>query len=128
MPPFGGGVRKARRRRWRGRLRLFRWNGSQFRDGFDDAFAMPEWDAELLQVRVGQVGQDVRVDRVLAEKGEVLAKPQTLQPVAHIHGRASHGLVRQWFSCGKVSSGAVGAPANEEIKVASVDRTRSEGP
>jgi hypothetical protein len=65
---------------------------------------------------------------VLAEKGEVLAKPEALQPVAHIHGHASHGLVGQSSSRGRVSSSTVGAPGNEEIEVASVDRTHSEGP
>ena len=71
---------------------MFRRRGSQCRNRFDEALAVPERDAALLQLRVGQVGQDLRVDRVLAEQGEVLAKPKASQPVVDIHGRAPHGL------------------------------------
>jgi hypothetical protein len=57
---------------------LFRRCDSQFRDCFDEALAVPERDAELLQISIGQIGQDFRVNCMLAEKGEVLAKPNTL--------------------------------------------------
>ena len=93
MPAFGRGVGKKRRRRLDRRFGLFRRYGSHFRDRFDEALAVPEWNAELLQISIGQIGQDFRVNCMLAEKGEVLAKPKVPQPVADIHGRAPHGLM-----------------------------------
>jgi hypothetical protein len=57
-------------------------------------FGVPEWNTELLQISLGQIEQDFRINCMLAEKGEVLAKPKAPRPVADIHGRAPHGLTR----------------------------------
>ena len=37
---------------------------------------MPEWHAKLLEIGVGQLGQDLRVDFVFAEGDFVLARPR----------------------------------------------------
>jgi hypothetical protein len=69
-----------------------------------------------LEVAIGEIGEHVEIDLVFSKLFLVSAEAETAKPTADIHGRASHGLVGQWFSCGNVSSGAVGAPANEEIE------------
>jgi hypothetical protein len=63
-----------------------------FRDRFDEALAVPERNAELLQIGFGQLRQDFRVDLMLAEDRFVLAKADSFQPLADVHGRAPHGL------------------------------------
>jgi hypothetical protein len=63
----------------------------QIRDRFEEALAVPERNAELLEIGFGELRQDFGVDRVLAEKGEVLAKPEAPQPVAHIHRLSPEG-------------------------------------
>ena len=47
---------------------------------------MAEQDPELFQVSVGQLGQDLGVDRVLAERLLVALQPQIPQPSRDIHG------------------------------------------
>ena len=50
---------------------------------------MPQEDAELLEIGVRQVRQDLIVNPVLAERRFILAKPQTAQPFADVHDRVS---------------------------------------
>ena len=81
---------------------------------------MPEWHAKLLEIGVGQLGQDLRVDFVVAEGDFVLAETDAPQPVAHVHDRLHPAQAdnRQRAGCckakGSVSGsrgpGAFGAP------------------
>src|SRR5271168_4607604 len=48
---------------------------------------MPERHAKLLEIGVGQLGEDLRVDFAFAEGGFVLAETEAPQPVAHVHDR-----------------------------------------
>jgi hypothetical protein len=66
---------------------------------------VPERNAELLEIGFGQLRQDFRVDLVLAEKGEVLAKPQALEPVAYVHRRDPDGSVAMIVESGHVVQG-----------------------
>ena len=50
---------------------------------------MPERHADLLEVGLGQVGQDVRVDLMLAEQGFVLSEAEGLQPLGDVHVRTA---------------------------------------
>ena len=42
-------------------------------------------DADLLEIVGGQVRKNVAVDRVVAERGFVLAETEVIQPSAEIH-------------------------------------------
>ena len=48
---------------------------------------MPEWRAKLLEIGVGQLAEDLRVDFGVAEGDFVLAETDAPQPVAHVHDR-----------------------------------------
>ena len=75
-----------RRRCRRGARRLGDgFSGPESGDRLEETLAVPERDAELLEIRVGQISQDFSIDRVLAEKGEVLAKPERTQPSTDVH-------------------------------------------
>jgi hypothetical protein len=54
---------------------------------------VPEEDAELFEIRLGQFGQGFKVDRVVAKHSLVLREPETAQPVGDVHSspRAWHG-------------------------------------
>jgi hypothetical protein len=91
-PTFGVGTERSRGRR-RGGGGLLGRCVTQSRDRFDEALAVPERNAELLEIGFGQLRQDFRVDLVLAEGRFVLAEADPLQPLADVHGRAPHGLV-----------------------------------
>lgn len=45
---------------------------------------MAERQAKTLQIRVGEIGQHVAVDRLLGEQAPVLAKPYLFKPSANI--------------------------------------------
>ena len=49
---------------------------------------MPQRHAELFEVGFGQVGQDFRVDLVLAEQGFVLSEVDRVQPLGDVHRRS----------------------------------------
>jgi hypothetical protein len=51
---------------------------TQLRDRLDEAFAVPERNAELLEIGFDQLRQDFRVDLVLAEDRFVLAEADPL--------------------------------------------------
>jgi hypothetical protein len=71
--------------RWR-RRRSGRGGPRDRPDRRQQSLAVPErGDAELLQVRVGQSGENRKVDVVLGERSRVLPKSQGLQPSANIH-------------------------------------------
>jgi hypothetical protein len=61
--------------------------GVQLRDRFDEALAVPEGNAKLLEIGFGHLRQDFRVDLVLAEGRFVLAEANPLEPLADVHGR-----------------------------------------
>jgi hypothetical protein len=48
---------------------------------------VPERNANFFQVAVGQLGQDISVDRAVAEGRLILAKPQASEPIPNIHHR-----------------------------------------
>jgi hypothetical protein len=48
---------------------------------------VPQKDAELFEISVGQIRQDLRVDFVFAERGFVLAETEVPQPSPDVHGR-----------------------------------------
>lgn len=52
---------------------------------------MPQGDAKLPKIAVGQIGEDLVVDFALAKRGLVLAKSETSQPIPHVH--VSHPIV-----------------------------------
>ena len=48
---------------------------------------MTEYDIQLLKIRLGQVRQDIEVDRVLAESRSILPEAQPIEPSRHrAHG------------------------------------------
>ena len=49
---------------------------------------MPERHADLFEVGFDQVGQDVRVDLMLAEQGFVLSEVDRVQPLGDVHRRS----------------------------------------
>ncbi len=51
-----------------------------------DPLAVPEEDAELFEIRLGQFGQRFEVNRVVAKNSLVLPEPETAQPLGDIHG------------------------------------------
>jgi hypothetical protein len=60
-------------------------------DGFEQAFAMTEGDAELLEVGLGQLRQYLGVDFALAESGLILTKAKASQPTSEVHHRILTG-------------------------------------
>ena len=52
---------------------------------FEESLAMTEQHTELLEVGIGQLGQDFRVDRVVAKCLLVLLEPETSQPSGNVH-------------------------------------------
>ncbi len=58
-------------------------------DRLHQALARPERKADFLEVRFGEVGEDVGVDFVGAKSRFVLVEAETLQPLAHVHGASS---------------------------------------
>ena len=75
-PKAGGGGRRG------GRRRLVRGESG---DRPHQPLAMPERHADLLEVGLGQVGQDVRVDLMLAEQRFVLSEADAVQPLGDVH-------------------------------------------
>ena len=72
---------------------------------------MPERHADLLEVGFGQVGQDVRVDLVLAEQGFVLSEADRVQPLADVHRRSRTGSTLMMVPGRlRVQVGSVGRP------------------
>ena len=65
------------------------------RDGLEKLLAVAEEDAELLKVGIGQLRQDVAVDRVLAERLLVLLQLQIAEPCRDVqqHLRQAHKLL-----------------------------------
>ena len=49
---------------------------AQTSDRLEQALAIAQIDAELLEVAIGQIRQDVGVDRVVAKRGLVLAESE----------------------------------------------------
>ena len=58
---------------------------SQLHYCFEEALAMTEQHTELLEVGIGQLRQDFRVDGVVAKRLLVLLKPETSQPGGNVH-------------------------------------------
>jgi hypothetical protein len=84
LPPLG--VRLLLSGRWRCRGRRGGRDGSaQRRNRSQEPFAVPHRDAELFEVGLGQLGQDLVVDLVLAEHRLVLFEAQCPQPGGDIH-------------------------------------------
>jgi hypothetical protein len=73
----------ARRRRRRGGLH----GSSQRRNGSDQPFPVPHRQAKFFEVGLGQLGQDLMVDLVLAEYRRVLFEAKRPQPLDDIHRR-----------------------------------------
>jgi hypothetical protein len=76
-PPFGRLFRRRLGPGWSGR--------AQTRDRLQEALAVPEIDAQLRQVAIGQIRQNVGVDRVVAEGGLVPAETEAPQPNRDVH-------------------------------------------
>ena len=72
---------------------------------------MPEQYAELLEVRLGQIGQGFEVDRVVTKDWLVLLETQAMQPGADIQGRPP--LSTTVFRCDTTAVGERRAPWNE---------------
>jgi len=53
---------------------------AQSRDGFDQALARPERNAQLLQVRLAQPGQILQFDLLLGKQPSELPQPNAIQP------------------------------------------------
>ena len=51
---------------------------TQTGDRLEQALAIPQIDAQLSEVAIGQIRQDVGVDRVIAKRGLVLAESEAL--------------------------------------------------
>jgi hypothetical protein len=84
-------------RRWRGRSDASRLRRQRRRlirgktgDRPDQLLSRAERDADLFEVGFGQVGQDVRVDLMLAEQGFILSEPDAVQPLGDVHRRSPH--------------------------------------
>ena len=71
-------------RRDRGRLGRLR-RGGQVADRLQDRLARPERQAELAQVGVGQLGQDVGRELGVAERLRVALQPEPAQPGRDVH-------------------------------------------
>ena len=47
---------------------------------------MAEHDPELFQIRLGQLRQNLKIDRVVAKRRFILRKAETAQPLRDVHG------------------------------------------
>jgi hypothetical protein len=65
---------------------------------------VPERDAELLKVDVGQLGQDIAVDFTRAKERLVLAQTELSQPTPDIHRRTPRAANRSSFGYSVLSS------------------------
>ena len=92
-PPLGVGARRLAetgRARLGGRRRRGVWGEGrpgEAGDGAHQPLAMPERHADLLEVGLGQVDEDVGVDLVLAEQRFVLSEADAVQPLGDVHDR-----------------------------------------
>ena len=77
----GFGFRRGRRR------------SHEARDRPQQSFTIAERHPKLFEVAVGEIGEHVHVDCVVAKGGLVLTEAESAKPNADIHGRAPHGLV-----------------------------------
>ena len=72
---------------------------------------MPERHADLFEVGFDQVGQDVRVDLMLAEQGFVLSEVDRVQPLGDVHRRSRTGSTLMMVPGRlRVQVGSVGRP------------------
>ena len=62
--------------------------GGETGDRPQQPLAMPERHADLFEVGFDQVGQDVRVDLILAEQRFVLSEADRVQPLGDVHRRS----------------------------------------
>jgi len=62
-------------------------------DRLQQPFAVAERQSELFEIAIGEIGEHVHVDRIVAKGGLVAAEAETAKPPADVHGRASHGSV-----------------------------------
>ena len=53
---------------------------------------MPEQNAELFEIGVAEVGQDIGIDAVVAERRLVLPEPEAPQPLHDVHDHVSRWL------------------------------------
>ena len=53
---------------------------------------MPEQNAELFEIGVAEVGQDIGIDAVVAKRRLVLPEPEAPQPLPDVHGHVSRWL------------------------------------
>ena len=70
---------------WSGR-RLHRRVGGERGDRAQHPLAVAEQHAELFEVDLGQLGQNLRVDRVFAKDRFILRQVETAQPRRNVHG------------------------------------------
>jgi hypothetical protein len=65
----------------------------QICDRFEQPFTVPQRNAHLLKIGFGQLGEDIDVNFILAERSLILTKPVVSEPSPDIDGRvrACHG-------------------------------------
>ena len=80
-----GGVLRLHAGRCGGRRQCL--GGGQSGDGSEKPLAVPERHAELLEIDLGQLRQDIGVDFTRAKERLVLSETKTSQPIPDIHGR-----------------------------------------
>ena len=78
----------ARRRRCRrGARRLGGgFPGPESGDRLEETLAVPQRHAKLIEVALGQIGQDLSIDFALAKRGLILTETEAAQPSPNIHG------------------------------------------
>jgi hypothetical protein len=88
LPALGRRLRLPLSAGWRcrGRRNVI-LGGAQRPNGSDQPFAVPHRHPKLFEVGVGQLGQDLMVDVVLAEYRCVLFEAELPQPLGDIHRR-----------------------------------------
>ena len=80
----------------RGRLRRRGNDRGQTRRRLQEASTVSHWHAELLQVGVGQVRQNVEIDTMLSEELSIFAETVLLEPGAErVHCSSYHGHGRE---------------------------------
>ena len=84
LPRFAGEDGRGKRRHLRRGACL-----AQRGDRAHEPLAMPERHADLLEVGLGQVRQDLRVDLMLPEQRFVLSEADRVQPLGDVHRTAS---------------------------------------
>jgi hypothetical protein len=85
LPPLGGVLRlRTGRCGWDDRY----LGGGQTDDGSEETLAVPKRHAKLLEIGLGQLRQDIRVDFTRTKEGLVLSEAETSQPTPDIHSRA----------------------------------------